>query len=105
MLCRGHYSSVRNRKDLCPKIYPWVFVGYRPLSKYWFLFYIFINQLTYVNCNISGKEDAGTYVKIPNVTFDGCIEKCCESEGCNIVFMHKNDCFTVPTYDFCMTSL
>lgn len=31
--CRGFHGSVRNRKDLCPKIYPWVFVGYRPMSK------------------------------------------------------------------------
>jgi len=35
--CRGYYASVRDRKDLCPKINPWVFLGYRPLSKYYFI--------------------------------------------------------------------
>lgn len=44
---------------------------------------------------ISGNEGAGTYEKIQNVTFNGCIVKCCESDDCNVVFMHKNDCFTV----------
>lgn len=44
---------------------------------------------------ILGKELAGTYDKIPNATFNGCIVKCCETEGCNVVFMHKTDCYTV----------
>lgn len=73
IFCRGYYGSVRNRKDLCPKIYPWVFVDYRP----------------------TGKEEAGRYDKIPNVTFNECIMKCCESDGCNVVFMHKSDCYTL----------
>lgn len=71
--CRGYYASVRDRKDLCPKIYPWVFLGYRPLSK----------------------EEAGLYIKISNVTLNGCIMKCCESDNCNVVFMNKNDCYTL----------
>ncbi|XP_050549172.1 dyslexia-associated protein KIAA0319-like protein [Daktulosphaira vitifoliae] len=73
LLLEGLHSSIRSRKDLCPKIYPWIFVGYRPLSK----------------------ESAGIYEKIPNVTFDGCIAKCCETYGCNILFMHKKDCYTL----------
>lgn len=55
----------------------------------------FLSEPTNANRNISGKEDAGIYEKIPNVTFNGCIEKCCESDGCNIVFMNRNDCYTV----------
>lgn len=39
--CRGCYSSVRDRKDLCPKIYPSVFVGYRPSG----IYYIFSTAL------------------------------------------------------------
>jgi len=54
--------------------------------------------------NVSGKEQAGNYEKIANVTLNGCIMKCCESDGCNVVFMNKNDCYTVLTtftyYDF-----
>lgn len=94
--CRGYYGSVRNRKDLCPKIYPWVFIGYRPFGKY-ILTIIILDYLKNVNIkkNISGKEEAGKYDKIPNVTFNECIVKCCESDGCNVVFMHKNDCYTV----------
>ncbi|XP_026816295.1 dyslexia-associated protein KIAA0319-like protein isoform X1 [Rhopalosiphum maidis] len=80
--CRGFYASVRDRKDLCPKINPWVFLGYRPLSK----------------------EDAGLYMKISNVTLNGCIMKCCESDNCNVVFMNKNDCYTLSckTNDDCL---
>jgi len=54
--------------------------------------------------NVSGKEEAGSYEKISNVTLNGCIMKCCESDSCNVVFMNKNDCYTVPItftyYDF-----
>jgi len=46
--------------------------------------------------NVSGKEEAGSYEKISNVTLNGCIMKCCESDSCNVVFMNKNDCYTVP---------
>jgi len=49
--------------------------------------------------NVSGKEDAGLYIKISNVTLNGCIMKCCESDNCNVVFMNKNDCYTV-TFTF-----
>lgn len=45
--------------------------------------------------NVSGKEEAGLYIKISNVTLNGCIMKCCESDNCNVVFMNKNDCYTV----------
>lgn len=45
--------------------------------------------------NFTGKEEAGLYEKVANVTLNGCIVKCCESENCNAVFMNKNDCYTV----------
>lgn len=48
-----------------------------------------------LECVISENEQAGTYDKISNVTFNGCIMKCCETDDCNVVFMHKNVCFTV----------
>lgn len=95
IFCRGYYSSVRNRKDLCPKIYPWVFIGYRPFGKYYFKLFYLVNNKHQVPTNVLGKEVAGRYDKIPNVTFNECIVKCCESDGCNVVFMHKNDCYTV----------
>jgi len=50
--------------------------------------------------NISGKELAGVYEKIPNVTFNECIVKCCETNHCNVVFMNKNDCYTVCFVDY-----
>lgn len=60
--------------DVCPGIYPKVFVGFGP----------------------KGNESAGNYEKKENVhSFRECLSMCCEQDSCNVVFMYETTCFLV----------
>ncbi|KAL1447436.1 hypothetical protein WDU94_015603, partial [Cyamophila willieti] len=65
----------------CPQIYPKKFIGYVPF----------------------GNKAAGNFTKVlPDetgpMTVRECVQKCCDDEECNVVFMYKSgdlDCFLV----------
>lgn len=60
--------------DICPNIFPKVFVGFGP----------------------KGNESAGNYEKKDNVhNFRECLSMCCEDDKCNVVFMYQSSCFLV----------
>ncbi|XP_049856046.1 dyslexia-associated protein KIAA0319-like protein isoform X1 [Schistocerca gregaria] len=59
---------------VCPQIYLAVFTGFAP----------------------KGNQTAGTYTKQEDIhSLDSCLVACCNSETCNVVFMHNAECFHI----------
>lgn len=64
-------------KLVCPGIYLNVFTGFAPL----------------------GNKSAGLYTEISDShDLKSCIEKCCVSDTCNVVFMHDLTCLHVSIF-------
>ncbi|KAL0275001.1 UNVERIFIED_CONTAM: hypothetical protein PYX00_002996 [Menopon gallinae] len=61
----------------CDKLYPKLWIQYAP----------------------RGNASAGLYVKYPNInSVNLCLESCCSSHKCNVMFMHGKDCFHIKCF-------